>query len=152
MVRIHRLGYMTHVVRGIQMAGVKRQDFSKLSAAERKIVGDPEDYDWEHPTRLAAKVRPSTVQFSLRVEVSLLERLQDLAAACSSTVSEVARDALDRYVESGGRPSISNVLVSFPRDAGMLLQVHGGQAVVSPNRIDAPPPEEQSILERTVTY
>jgi hypothetical protein len=135
------------------MTRVKRQDLSKLSSQEAKIVGNPDDYDWDNATLHPARVRPTTTQFSLRVEPSLLERLQDLAAAKSSTVSDVAREALERYVESGGRPAISNVLVSFPRDAGMLLQVRGGQAIVSPNRVDAPVGEQTQALEpRAVTY
>lgn len=138
MVRVHCMGYMMSS-KGNGMANSKRQEFRNLSPREAKVVGNPEDYDWANATELPVRARPTTVQFSLRVERTLLERLQDLAAASSSTVSEVAREALERYAESGGRPAVSNVLVSFPRDAGMLLHVHGGQATVSPNRATESP-------------
>lgn len=83
----------------------------------------------------------------------MLERIQELAAATSSTVSDVAREALERYVESGGKPAISNVLVSFPRDAGMLLQVRSGHAAVSPNRSDTPASDPTSeLVTKSVTY
>ena len=134
------------------MARVKRQDFSKLSAREAEVVGKAEDYEWADATTLPARHRATTVQFSLRVEPTLLEKIQNLAAANSSTVSEVARNALERYVESGGRPAISNVLVSFPRDAGMLLQVRGGQAVISPNRSADQSGEPVFSEGRPVTY
>ena len=132
------------------MARVKRQRLGNLSPEEAKVIGDAADYDWSDAEVLPARVRPSTVQFSLRVDSSLLDRLQGLAAASGATVSDIARSALERYVEAGGRPAVSNLVVSFPRDAGMLLRVEGTQAGVSPNRAGTDPGRRP--LETSATY
>lgn len=138
--------------KGLVMAKVERQALDGLSDRERQVVGAPDDYDWATAVRQTPRSRPESVQFSLRVERSLLNSLQAFAAARNATVSDVARDALARYVRADGRPAISNVQVSFPRDVGVLLQVHGGRAELSPNRRDASPDERTPDQVGAGTY
>jgi hypothetical protein len=133
------------------MPRTKRQTFSGLSARERKVVGVPDDYEWGDATDHPPRPRTASVQFSLRVERSVLEGLQHLATATATSVSEVARDALERYLESGGRPAISNIHVSFPLDAGIVMQVEGGHAELSRNRFDRPAIEPR-VTQSTGTY
>lgn len=126
------------------MPRVKKQRFDHLSIAEREVVGAPGDYDWEGGIDLPARARP-TIQFSVRVDPITFEALQALSRTRGSTFSDTVRDALDRFVRSGGRPALSNVQVTFGKDHKMLVQVAGGRAEVPTSRrlVD---PEDRSFL------
>jgi len=104
------------------MGKARRQSFDALSSDERAVVGDEDDYDWDHALERAPRVRPETVQFSLRVERDLLAQLQRLARQNDKTVSDVAREAMDRYVQAGGRPGVSNLHVSLGPNARFMVQ------------------------------
>jgi hypothetical protein len=67
------------------------------------------------------------------------------------TVSEVARESLERYVRAGGRPSVANIQVSFKPDAGLLVQVEGGRAELAANRRTASVDERVSAGALTPT-
>lgn len=117
-----------------------KQAFDHLSQVERDIVGSPDDYDWEEALDLPAR-GPQTTQVSVRIERTLLARLQMLARQQAVTVSDVARDALLRYAAAGGPQVVSNLNVSFATDAALLVRVEGGEAEVSPNRRTGTPDE-----------
>lgn len=119
----------------------KKQTFEHLSPRERAAVGGPDDYDWDAAGVLPARERPAVTQFSLRVDRVLYDDLQTLAKERGVTLSDVAREALERFARAGGRPAITNVQVSFPRDAGLLVQVAGSRAELSSNRRAASPDE-----------
>jgi hypothetical protein len=117
-----------------------------LSPREREVVGEPEDYEWDETVELPARIRSDMTQFSLRVERALLEGLQALAREQATSLSEIARDALDAYLVTGGRPTISNIQVSFALDAGVLVQVEGGAtAQVSPNQRSGSPDKWETL-------
>lgn len=116
------------------MPGARKQTFDHLSADERAVVGVAEDYDWAGATTVAGSPRPSFTQFSLRVDRELLGQLQAIAHSRGVTVSDVARESLERYVRAGGRPAVANIQVSFRPDAGLLVQVEGGRAELAANR------------------
>jgi len=127
------------------MPKVRKQDFDHLSAAERAVVGDPVDYEWENAIELPPRPRPETVQFSVRVDRYAYECLQAISRDRRSSFSDVVRDAIARYVRNGGKPALTNVQVSFRKDQGMLIQVAGGRAEVPANRrlVD---PDERAVL------
>jgi hypothetical protein len=116
------------------MSKITKQTFDHLSPGERAVVGAPDDYDWAGATSVAQSARPSVTQFSLRVDRALLRQLQVIAHARGTTVSEVARESLERYVQAGGRPAAPNIQVSFKPDTGLLVQVEGGRAELAVNR------------------
>ncbi len=116
------------------MPETRKQTFDHLSPDERAVVGAPDDYDWAGATSVAGSARPSGTQFSLRVDRALLRQLQAIAQERGLTVSEVARESLERYVATGGRPAVANIQVSFKPDSGMLVQVEGGRAELAANR------------------
>lgn len=110
------------------MTRAKQQAFDHLSPEERAVVGEPQDYDWENAVDLPARQRPAATQFSLRVEESLLHQLQAIARERGVTVSEVAREALGQFVESGGRTPQPTFQISFPGGVGLLLHVETGRS------------------------
>lgn len=117
------------------MPRVPKQRFDHLSPEERAVVGAPDDFDWQGAIDLPARERPTT-QFSVRVDRSTYDGLQTLARIRGTSFSEAVRDALDRYVRAGGRPSLSNVTVTF--GDRMLVQVAGARAEVPTTRPDDP--------------
>lgn len=116
------------------MPEARKQSFDHLSTAERAVAGTPEDYDWAGATSVGASTRPSVMQFSLRLDRALHLQLQAIAHAKGVTVSDAARESLEQYVQTGGRPAVANIQVSFKSDAGLLLQVEGGRAELASNR------------------
>jgi hypothetical protein len=116
------------------MPEITKQAFENLSPDERAVVGEPDDYDWAAATTVRASVRPEATQFSLRVDRALLDDLRRIAQTNGKTVSEAARESLEQYVLTGGRPAVANIQVSFRPDAGLLLQVEGGRAELTANR------------------
>lgn len=127
------------------MTRAKKQSFDHLSSRERAVAGSPDDYDWTHAIDLPELVRPEVTQFSLRVDRALFGQLQAIARGRRSTFSDVARETLERYVQSGGRPAVTNIQVSFSRDAGLLLQVEGGRAELAANRRSVSPDERVPV-------
>jgi hypothetical protein len=127
----------------------KRQAFDHLSPRERAVVGDSDDYAWDAAVSLPARERPAVTQFSLRVDRVLHDGLQALAKERGVTLSDVAREALERFVRAGGRPAITNVQVSFPRDAGLLVQVAGSRAELSSSRRAASPDEHVGVMSNS---
>jgi hypothetical protein len=59
---------------------------------------------------------------------------QAIARERGLTVSEVARESLERYVATGGRLAVASIQVSFKPGSGMLVQVEGGRAELAANR------------------
>ncbi len=109
------------------MAKTDKQNFDHLSPAERAVVGEPDDYDWDAAIQLAPRARPEMAQFSLRVERQLLEAIQAMAQLRKTSVSDIARGALEQYLATGGMATVSKVQVTFGR-SGVLLQVEGQAA------------------------
>ena len=124
----------------------KKQTFEHLSSRERAVVGSPDDYDWDAAVSLPARERPAVTQFSLRVEQALFDGLQAIAKERGVTLSDVAREALERFVRAGGRQAVSNVQVSFRRDTGLLVQVAGSRAELSTSRRAASPDERLTVV------
>jgi hypothetical protein len=145
--RVYRVGYeeVGWLRKELPMPKVRKQDFDHLSAAERAVVGDPVDYDWGNAVVLPARARPETVQFSVRVERDAFESLQAISRDRRSSFSDVVREAITRYVRSGGKPALTNVQVSFRKDQGMLVQVAGGRAEIPANR-RLRDPDERAVL------
>jgi len=127
------------------MPEIKKQTFESLSPEERAVVGAPDDYDWAGATAVGVSARPDATQFSLRVDRTLLGELRRIAQANGVTVSEAARESLEQYVLTGGRPGAANIQISFRPDAGLLVQVEGGRAELAANRRTA------SVDERVPT-
>jgi len=128
------------------MVRATRQRMDRLSPKERDVAGNPDEYDWDNATELPPRA-PGSTQFSLRVERQLMTSLQELARIRSTTLSTVAREALEQYVASGGRPGVSNIQVSFPRDVGVLLQAGSGRTELSANRRNASPDEQTPVVQ-----
>lgn len=127
------------------MPRARSQEFEHLSPSERAVVGSPEEYNWDDAVRLPARGRPAVTQFSLRIDKALFDELQALAKARGVTLSDVAREGLERYVRAGGRPAVSNIQVSFPSDAGLLVQVAGTRAELAANRRTVSPDERVPV-------
>jgi antitoxin component of RelBE/YafQ-DinJ toxin-antitoxin module len=72
-----------------------------LTPAERALIGSPAD--WVTEGVVPARPKSATTMFSLRVDRRTFDALSDIAARRGLTFSEVARDALRQYVDSGGR-------------------------------------------------
>ncbi|MEO8570854.1 MAG: ribbon-helix-helix protein, CopG family [Chloroflexota bacterium] len=130
---------------------MKKQSFDQLSGAEREVVGNPADYEWNDAIDLPARSRPESVQFSLRVERETYEGLQAIARERHVTFSDVARDAIARYVRSGGKLALTNVQISFRKDQGMLVQIAGGRAEMTSSRRLADPNERALLGAPPVT-
>lgn len=123
------------------MPVAKRQTFDKLSEKERRIVGDPEDYDWENAIVDQARQRQGqSVQFSLRIERAEVAALQALAAGRGTTFSETVREAIRRYLASGGAPALTNIQVSVGSSA--ILRTEGRPSQLQPNRADPETPSQ----------
>ena len=116
------------------MPKITKQTFDHLSPDERAVVGAPNDYDWAGASSVGVSARPDATQFSLRVDRALLRELRKIAQANGVTVSEAARESLEQYVLTGGRPAAASIQVSFRPDAGLLVQVEGGRAQLAANR------------------
>ncbi len=72
-----------------------------LTPDERVLIGDPAD--WVTEAIVPARPKSTTAMFSLRVDRRTFEALSDMADRRGLTFSEVAREALRQYVDSGGR-------------------------------------------------
>lgn len=96
--------------------------FDHLSAEERAVVGDPEDYDWDLPIS-APPARRDRSQFSMRVEPKLYGELVDVAQTRGVRFSEVVREALEQYV---GRRQ--------PVTATAAYSVGFGYAIIGPEK------------------
>lgn len=107
--------------------------FPKLSARERAAVGTPGDYAWDEAVKEPARIRPETVQFSVRVDRDLFEGLQDVATRQDATFSDVVRFAIRNFVRNGGRSGLSNVVVTYG-GGSLLVQLPGQRAEVPANR------------------
>lgn len=133
--RLYGLGYkgvgpMTRRNASKQERALDNEAFDHLSAEERAVVGDPDEY--QNAARLPARsVRTETAQFSLRLPRTEFIALQELAARKGVSFSEVAREALSRYVQSGGAPGLTSITIA--RSAGFLL-AQGSQASLPSNR------------------
>lgn len=133
------------------MPNIRKQTFKHLSQTERAVVGEPDDYEWASAFELPARPRSETVQFSLRVDRGAYESLSAIAREQKTTFSDVAREAISRYVSNGGKPALTNVQVSFRRDQGMLVQVEGGRAEIQTSRRFVDPTERAVLGEGAVT-
>ena len=134
----------------MSVPSAKKQTFDQLSDAERAVVGRPDDYDWENAEQLPARARPSTVQFSLRIDRQVFEAVQRMSAERGSTFSESVREAIERYVRSGGRPAFSNVQVTFSPEHQLIVQVAGAKAEPPSNRRSYDPDERTALKEAAV--
>jgi hypothetical protein len=134
------------------MARTSKQSFDGLSAREREVVGSPDDYAWDRATALPARPRRGTAQFSLRADHELVDVLQQIARSRGTSFSDIAREALEQYARTGGRPAMNNVVVSFPTNLGVLLQVEGRKAEVGANRRFVSPDEKTPVERSAVTF
>ena len=76
----------------------ERQTFQNLSADERAVVGDPEDYAWDSPvTAPPARGHPRS-HFSMRIDPVLYGQVQQSAIARGITFSDAVREALEASV------------------------------------------------------
>ena len=76
-------------------------EHADLTPDERALVGNPAD--WVTEALVPARPKSTTAMFSLRVDRRTFEALGDIAERRGLTFSEVAREALRHYVDSGGR-------------------------------------------------
>lgn len=112
--------------------------FDRLSPDERTIVGDPEDYDWEHPVEPPPAERPQgRSQFSMRIDPLLYGELAIAAQSRSMTFSEVVREALERYVGRApfvpghGMISFGNATVVMSGTIRLGVLTRGPSAVIT---------------------
>lgn len=75
-----------------------RPSFDHLSAEERAVVGDPEDYAWDDPQQVRPAVRPARSHFSLRIDPVLYAELAGVAGARGVSFSDVIREALETFL------------------------------------------------------
>lgn len=100
------------------------ESFSHLSREERSAVGDPADYDWEHPIANVGRRRSGrSVQFSLRADPVVIDALEKSARARNMTFSEVVRDALRRYLDVPETSTTMAAVYSFG-DAKVMFNVN----------------------------
>ena len=117
------------------MSKAKRQSFDHLSQDERRAIGNPDDYDWENALDLPARARRSeTAQFSLRISRTDMGAVQAIAARHGIKFSEAVRDAIRRYIASGGSPALTNIQVSVGSIG--ILRSEGRTAQLQPNRAE----------------
>ena len=126
------------------MPRVRKQRFDHLSFAEKEVVGNPDNYAWGAAIELPARSRP-TVQFSVRVDGATYEALQALSKGRGTSFSDTVREALDRFVRNGGRPALSNVLVTYGKVDRMLVHVPGGRAEVPTSRRLSDPGDRSNL-------
>jgi antitoxin component of RelBE/YafQ-DinJ toxin-antitoxin module len=72
-----------------------------LTPDEQALVGNAAD--WVTEAVVPPRSKSTTAMFSLRVDRRTFEALSDMAERRGLTFSEVAREALRQYVDSGGR-------------------------------------------------
>jgi hypothetical protein len=123
----------------------RKQKFDHLSPAESQVVGVPDDYDWDHAIDLPARPRSDSVQFSVRVDREAFVCLHAISRERNTTFSDTVREAIARYVRTGGKLALTNVQVSFRRDQGMLVQVPGRRAEVPTSRRQVGPNERAEL-------
>jgi antitoxin component of RelBE/YafQ-DinJ toxin-antitoxin module len=76
-------------------------EHADLTPDERALVGNPAD--WLTDAVVPARPKSTTAMFSLRVDRRTFDALSDMADRRGLTFSEVVREALRQYVDSGGR-------------------------------------------------
>jgi hypothetical protein len=76
-------------------------EYADLTPDERALIGTPAD--WVTEAVVPARPKSTTTMFSLRVDRRTFDALGDIAERRGLTFSEVAREALRQYVDSGGR-------------------------------------------------
>lgn len=77
------------------------RSFDDLSSQERDVIGEPADYDWDHPITPPRAEPKGRTQFSMRIEAALYTQLADLAASRGLTFSELVRETLSAAVKGG---------------------------------------------------
>lgn len=104
---------------------VEKENFDRLSAAERAVVGEPGDYDWEHPIDPPpAKRRGRTAQFSLRADQRVIDALSREADERGVSFSDVVREALEGYLEMESAATHVTAVYSV---ANAKVILHGNQ-------------------------
>jgi hypothetical protein len=76
-------------------------EYADLTPDERALVANPAE--WATDAVIPARPKSTTAMFSLRLDRRTFEALSDMAERRGLTFSEVAREALRQYVDSGGR-------------------------------------------------
>ena len=76
-------------------------DDTALTPDERILVGTAGD--WVTEAVIPARPKSASAMFSLRVDRQTFDALGGMAEGRGLTFSEVAREALRQYVDSGGR-------------------------------------------------
>ena len=76
-------------------------EYADLTPDERALIGQP--VDWVTEAIVPTRPKSTTAMFSLRVDRRTFDALGEIAERRGLTFSEVAREALRQYVESGGR-------------------------------------------------
>ncbi len=75
-----------------------RPSFDHLSAQERAVVGDPEDYAWDDPQQVSPAAPQGRSQFSLRIDPVLYAELAGVAGSRGVSFSDVIREALETFL------------------------------------------------------
>jgi hypothetical protein len=96
---------MKSQARRIGKSAMPPESFDHLSSAEREIVGDPSDYDWNAAVRLPARSSSDTVQFSVRVPRSAVARLRQEAVDRNISFSDIVREAITARFEQVPQPA-----------------------------------------------
>lgn len=112
---------------------VEKESFDHLSAAERAVVGDPEDYDWEHPIEASpARRKARSAQFSIRADQRVIDALSRVADEQGVSFSDVVREALEGYLEG---ETATTHLTAVYSVANAKVILHGSRrATWSPTR------------------
>ncbi len=88
--------------------------FDHLSPEERAVVGDPQDYDWEHPIEAPAPRREARSQFSMRIDPKLYSEIATIAEGRGAAFTDVVREALEIHV-GRRRPAVGRSAFSVAR-------------------------------------
>ena len=110
---------------------VKPQELDALSPEERMVVGEADDYDWEHPVAAPPAATPQgRSQFSMRIDPELHRALVLAAQARGVRFSDVVRDALQRYV-GGGDAAVGTTILSV---GAVRVRTAGDVVLAGPTR------------------
>ncbi|CAN5543399.1 hypothetical protein BH20CHL6_BH20CHL6_15910 [soil metagenome] len=100
-----------------------RPSFDHLSAEERAVVGDPEDYAWDVPVEAPPTLLHARSQFSMRIDPVMYAELARIAESRGVSFSDVIREALETFLgrrqpnAGSAAHSIGEVKVIVSKDA-----------------------------------
>lgn len=88
--------------------------FDHLTPEEKAVVGDPQDYDWDHPIDAPAPRRERRSQFSMRIDPGLYAEIATIADGRGAAFTDVVREALEIYV-GRRQPAVGRAAFSVAR-------------------------------------